>query len=192
MSCENSKCFHFAVQGKPTVQNRQFSSPIEKNKRWAIFDTMGYQRLLEYQVGLPLLKVNEPWKFKMLSFCISTGEYGPFSTMCFTQYWCKKNIWNFYGSLTLDKGKGIWYYGSFWYPIASNMTNFFHSFQKKEKLPVLDYRFHLYWGKMKTFGIFMAHWLWIKGNWLDILKAFGMPLCQIWLILSFCLGWEKK
>ena len=91
VSCENFKCLHFAwVQEKPTAQNRQFSSPIEKNKRWAIFDTIGYQRLLEYQIGLPLLKVNEPRKFKMLSFCISTGEYGPFSTMCFTLYWCKK------------------------------------------------------------------------------------------------------
>ena len=103
-----------------------------------------------------------------------------------------EDIWNFHGSLTLNKGKGIWYSGRLWYPIASNMTNFFHSFQKKEKLPVLDYRFHLYWGKMKTFGIFMAHWLWIKGNWFDILEAFGMLLCQIWLILSFCLGWGKE
>ena len=85
VSCENSQCLHFASV-QHIVQNRQFSFLTEKNKKWVIFDTMGYQRLLEYRIGLPFLKVNEPRKFKMLSFCISTGEYGPFSTMCFTLY----------------------------------------------------------------------------------------------------------
>ena len=45
-----------------------------------------------------------------------------------------EDIWNFPGSLTLNKGKGIRYSGSLMYPIASNMTNFFHSFRKKEKI----------------------------------------------------------
>ena len=47
---------------------------------------MGYQRSPEYQIGLSLFKVNEPRKFSMSSFCVSTGEtngqYGPFSAMC--------------------------------------------------------------------------------------------------------------
>ena len=49
---------------------------------------MGYQKFPEYQIGLPLFKVNELQKFQMLSFCVSTGETnsqcGPFCTMCFT------------------------------------------------------------------------------------------------------------
>ena len=144
----------FSVSTDETHSSKQaiyFLIPNRMTKR-VIFDTMAYQRLLEYRIGLPLLKVNEPRKFKMLTFCISTGI-------------CKR----------------IWYYGSFWYPIASNMTNFFHSFQKKEKLPVLDYLFHLYRRKMETFGIFTAHWLSIKANRFDILETFSMPLCQIWL-----------
>ena len=36
---------------------------FEKNKKWVIFDTMGYQRLPEYQIGLSSFKVNEPRKF---------------------------------------------------------------------------------------------------------------------------------
>ena len=31
---------------------------------------MGYQKLSEYQIGLPLFKVSEPWKFQMFSFSI--------------------------------------------------------------------------------------------------------------------------
>ena len=85
----------------------------------------------------------------MSSFCISTGQtnsqYGLFSTVVFhTLLMQNEDIWNFHGSFNLNKGKGISYSGRLSYPIASNMTNFFHSFQKKEKLPVLDHRFHLY------------------------------------------------
>ena len=75
----------------------------------------------------------------MSSFCISKGEtnsqYGLFSTVVFhTILMQNEDIWNFHGSLTLNKGKGIRYSGSLWYPIASNMTNFLHSFRKKEKI----------------------------------------------------------
>ena len=94
---------------------------------------MGHQRLLEYQIGLPLLKVNEPRKFQM-SFCISTGETN-------TQY------------------------------------------------GLLGTVFQLYWCKMKTFRIFMAHRLWIKGNQFDIQKTLCMPLYEIWLIF-FSFSWE--
>ena len=152
---------------------------------------MGHQRLSEYQIGLPLFKVNEPPKFQM-SFCISTGEtntqYGLLCTV-FHLYWCKmkifgiftaywlwingnqfdiqkalcpvchymkydsffsfyweldkngmfglsvplmmqsEEIWNFHGSLTLNKGNPIWYSGSLWYSIVSNMTHFFILFE---------------------------------------------------------------
>ena len=36
-----------------------------------------------------------------------------------------ENVWNFHSSLTLSKGKLIWYSGSLWYAIVSNMTHFF-------------------------------------------------------------------
>ena len=38
-----------------------------------------------------------------------------------------EDIWNFHSSLTLNKGKLIWYSGSLWYNIMSNMTHSFHS-----------------------------------------------------------------
>ena len=135
-----------------------------------------------------------------------------------------EDIWNFHGSLTLNIGKLIWYFGSLLYAIVSNMTHFcsfclewekyglfwtmcftcidakwrhlefsrltdfeywetnlifwkplvchcvkydsflFILFGMRKIWPVLNYVFHLYWRKMKTFGIFTAHWLWILGN----------------------------
>ena len=45
------------------------------------------------------------------------------------------------------------------------MTPFFILFGMKEKWPFLNYAFHLYWDKIKTFGIFTAHWLWIMEHW---------------------------
>ena len=38
-----------------------------------------------------------------------------------------EDIWNFHGSLTLNKGKLISYSESFWYAIVSNMTHFYHA-----------------------------------------------------------------
>ena len=35
-----------------------------------------------------------------------------------------EDIWNFHGSLTLNKGKLTSYSGSLWYAIVSNMTHF--------------------------------------------------------------------
>ena len=48
------------------------------------------------------------------------------------------DIWNFYGSLTLNKGKLISYSGSLWYAIVSNMTHFSFFSSERRKLPVLD------------------------------------------------------
>ena len=76
VSCENSKCLHFAsVQMKQIVQNRPFYSLIpNRMKKCVIFDTMAYQRLPEYQVSFPLFKFSEPLKFKMSSICVITDE----------------------------------------------------------------------------------------------------------------------
>ena len=35
-----------------------------------------------------------------------------------------EDIWNFHGSLTLNKEKLIYYFRSLWYAIPSNMTHF--------------------------------------------------------------------
>ena len=35
-----------------------------------------------------------------------------------------EDIWNFHGSLTLNNGKLIWYSGSLWYAIVSNVLIF--------------------------------------------------------------------
>ena len=38
-----------------------------------------------------------------------------------------EDIWNFHGSVTLNKGKLIYYFGRLWYAIVSNMTHFYHN-----------------------------------------------------------------
>ena len=55
-----------------------------------------------------------------------------------------EDIWNFHGSLTLNKGKLIRYSGSLWYAIVSNMAHFFHSVWNEKKWPFLNYVLHLY------------------------------------------------
>ena len=74
------------------------------------------------------------------------------------------DIWNFLHSPTLNIGKLIWYFKRPLYAIVSNMTHFFIMFGMSKKWPFLNYGFHLYCGKIKTFVIFTAHWLWIVGN----------------------------
>ena len=48
-----------------------------------------------------------------------------------------EDIWNFHGSLTLNKGKLIRYFRKPWYAIVSNMTHFFIMFGKGEKIPLV-------------------------------------------------------
>ena len=51
-----------------------------------------------------------------------------FEPYCFSPVLTQnEDILNFHGSLTLNKGKLIWYSGSVWYVIVSNMTNFDHN-----------------------------------------------------------------
>ena len=56
--------------------------------------------------------------------------------MCFicTDAKYNEDIWNFHGSLTLNKGKLICYSGSLWYAIVSNMAHFFHSVWNEKKM----------------------------------------------------------
>ena len=49
-----------------------------------------------------------------------------------------EDIWNFHGSLTLNKRKLIGYFGSLWYAIVSNMIHFVILFGMKKKWPVLN------------------------------------------------------
>ena len=45
-----------------------------------------------------------------------------------------QDIWNFYSSLTLNKGKLIWFFGSLWYAIVLNRSHFLILCSMKEKL----------------------------------------------------------
>ena len=49
-----------------------------------------------------------------------------------------EDIWNFHGSLTLNKGKLISYSGSLWYAIVSNMTHLFILFGMREKMAYFE------------------------------------------------------
>ena len=62
-----------------------------------------------------------------------------------------EDIWNFHGSLTLNKRKLICDFRSPWYAIVSNMTHFFHSVWHEKKMtcfelcasPVLTQKQHI-------------------------------------------------
>ena len=166
-----------------TFQNRQFFPSFEKNEKKLVkSDAMEYQRLPEYQIPFPLFKVNEPWKFQMSSFCISIGETHSGKrailtiSRLFHLYWCKMTFRTFAAHWLWIKTNQFDILEAFGIPLYQ-IWLIFILFSERRKLPVLDYVFHLYWYKMKTLGNFMAHWLWIKGNKLGILQAFGMPLC---------------
>ena len=48
-----------------------------------------------------------------------------FFELCFSSVLTQnEDIWNFHGSLTLNNGKLIWYSGSLWYAIVSNVLIF--------------------------------------------------------------------
>ena len=49
-----------------------------------------------------------------------------------------EDIWNFHGSLTLNKGKLIGYFGSLWYAIVSNMTHFVLLFGMRKKMACFE------------------------------------------------------
>ena len=49
-----------------------------------------------------------------------------------------EDIWNFHGSLTLNKGKLIEYFGSLWYAIVSNMTHFVILFGMRKKMACFE------------------------------------------------------
>ena len=140
---ENSKCCHFA-----SVQVKQMVS-------MACFPLRVY----------PILTQNEDMMTNVFTFCLDWEKMAFFELCTSSVLTQNEDIRNFDGSLTLNKGKLIWYSGSLCYAIVTNMTHFFFIlFGMRQKMVCLDSVFHLYWRKMKTFGIFTAHWLWIKGN----------------------------
>ena len=49
-----------------------------------------------------------------------------------------EDIWNFHGSLALNKGKLIRYSGSLWYAIVSNMTHILVLFGMREKMAYFE------------------------------------------------------
>ena len=96
---------------------------------------MGYQRLLEYQTySKSMCRENSKCRHfasVQVKQIVSMARF----PLCVSPILMQnEGIWNFHGSLTLNKGKGILYSESLWYPIASSMTNFFHSFRKKENV----------------------------------------------------------
>ena len=196
MSCENSKCLHFAsVQMKNIVQNRPFFSHSKQNEKWVIFDTMAYQLLLKYHISFLLSKVSKPWKFQISSFCVSTSETDSPKQAIFFSHSKRMKKWVIFDTMGYQRfpeyqtGLPLFKVNE----LRNSKCHHFASVQVKQMVwPVLHHVFHLYWCKMKTFGIFTAHWLWVNANKFDILEASGMPLCQIWLIFSFCLEWKKK
>ena len=79
-------------------------------------------------------------KWKLMWYLGSTQYMTHFSLFGMREKWpalnyvfdwtdTKQDIWNFHGSLTLNKGKLIWYSGSFWYTFVSNMTYFSFCFE---------------------------------------------------------------
>ena len=105
--------------------------------------------------------VKYDWYF---SFCLEWENIALFEQCVSSVLTENEDIRNFHSLLTLNKGKLIWYSGSHWYNIVSNMTHSFHSVWNEKKWPFLNYVFHLCWRKMKAFAIFTAHWLWMKRN----------------------------
>ena len=103
--------------------------------------------------------------------------------MPFLNYVChlyKKNqdIWNFYGSLILNNGKLIGYFGSPWYAIVLNRSHFLILCSMKGEIaPFLNYTCYLYQDKIKTFGIFTAHCMTLNNG--KLIRYFRCPFYAI-------------
>ena len=119
---------------------------------------------------------------------VSSDHYGLFGLFHLYQW----KVWNLYSSLTMNNGKLIRYFRSHLYAIVSDMAHFLIPFGMRERNGLFRTVFHLYWCKIKTFGIFTAQWLWIMGKQFDILQTIGVQLCQILLMFTFYLVWENK
>ena len=66
--------FYVSTAETHTSNKGIFSLMPNRTKKWIIFDTIEYQKPLNYQISFPLFKVGEPWKFQVSGFCISTGD----------------------------------------------------------------------------------------------------------------------
>ena len=81
-------------------------------------NTFTYNDILE-AFGIPFCQ-----SWLIFHFAWNEGKMACFELCFLFVLMQNEDIWNFYGSLTLNKGKLIWYSGSFYYAIVKNMTNF--------------------------------------------------------------------
>ena len=86
---------------------------------------------------------------------VSSDHHGLFGLFHLYQW----KIRNLYSSLTMNNGKLIRYFRIYLYAIVTDMANFLIPFGMRERNGLFRTVFHLYWCKIKTFGIFTAQWL---------------------------------
>ena len=100
-----------------------------------------------------------------------------------------QHIWNFHSSLTLYNRKLIWYFGSPWYTIMSNMSHFFILFRMRDKMVSFELCItHLLMENQHIWNFHSSLTLYNR----KLIWYFRIPLWQIWVIFSFCLEWETK
>ena len=113
-------------------------------------------------------------------------------TICFT---CTDAKWwhlEFRSSLTLNKGKPVWYSGNLWYPIVSNMTHFFILFEWEKKIACFGLSVSLVltqnediWNFHGLLTLDNRKLMWyLRSNWYAIVSKMTH--------FSFCFEWEKN
>ena len=170
VSCGNSKCLHFAsVQMKHIVQNRPFFLSFQtewKNKSYLTqWHTKGFQNI------------------KLVSIYSKSVSHENFKCLHFVSVQVKHIVQNRQFSSLTRKGWKMSHIPYNGIPKAFRMSNWFAFIQSQwaTKFQMSSFcvsagssfcvsaRFALCVSlvlmcKMKTFGIFTAHWFWIKGN----------------------------
>ena len=99
------------------------------------------------------------------------------------------DILDFHSSLTLNNGKLIWDFRSPFYAIVSKITHFLIPLGMREKMslfevwvsPVLAQKLDI-WNFDGSLALNNGKLVWYLRS----------PLCQVWLIFTFCLPWQKK
>ena len=103
-----------------------------------------------------------------------------------------QDIWNFYGSLTLNNGKRIWYLGSSWYAILLNRSHFWFcvarrrncAFFELQMLPVPTQNQEI-WNFYGSLTLNNGKLIWyFKNPWYAIL----LNRRHFW----FCVAWERN
>ena len=117
-------------------------------------DTWSFYSSLTLNNGKLIWYVKNPYCAIVSNMTYFFILFGMGRKMAYIELWISpvlrqdQDTWNFYGSLTLNNGKLIWYVRNPYYAIVSNMTHFLILFGMRQKMcPCLKYRFHLYWHK---------------------------------------------